>query len=65
MHKIAFIMLRHVNSVQTNLLWKTNIQHIRKYYDYPIIIIDDNSDLNYIDEKEESYSKRRSRISGC
>ena len=56
MHKIAFIMLRHVNSVQTNLLWKTNIQHIRKYYDYPIIIIDDNSDLNYIDEKEESYS---------
>ena len=55
MHKIAFIMLRHVNSVQTNLLWKTNIHHIRKYYDYPIIIIDDNSDLNYIDEKEESY----------
>lgn len=55
MHKVAFIMLRHVNSVQTNLLWKTNIKHIRKYYDYPIIIIDDNSDLNYIDEKEESY----------
>ena len=59
MHKIAFIMLRHVNSVQTNLLWKTNIHHIRKYYDYPIIIIDDNSDLNYIDEKEESYPNVR------
>lgn len=59
MHKIAFIMLRHVNSVQTNLLWKTNIHHIRKYYDYPIIIIDDNSDLNYIDETEESYPNVR------
>ena len=59
MHEIAFIMLRHVNSIQSNLLWKTNIEHIRKYYDYPIIIIDDNSDLNFIDEKEESYQNVR------
>jgi hypothetical protein len=44
--------LRHVNNKNTNLLWKTNIKNIRKYYNNKIYIIDDNSCQEFINENE-------------
>lgn len=49
----GFIILRHVNSEKTNEYWKLSYDSVRKYYpEYKIIIIDDNSDYNFITEKE-------------
>lgn len=39
----GFIMLRHVNSAQTDEYWKLAYESIRKYYSNLIVIIDDNS----------------------
>lgn len=45
----GFIMLRHVNNEQTNVYWNKCYDCIRKYYpEHPIVIIDDNSNKNYI-----------------
>ena len=46
--KIGFIILRHVNSEVTNKYWIECYNCIRKFYNDKIIIIDDNSDYNYI-----------------
>ena len=54
-YPIAFIILRHVNNEKVNLLWKTNIKNIRKYYDYPIFIIDDNSNYDFIDQTLDQF----------
>lgn len=44
---IGFIILRHVNSIKTNLYWQKCYDCIRLFYaDNKIIIIDDNSDDN-------------------
>ena len=40
---LGFILLRHVNSEQSNEYWKLAYASIRKYYTNPIVIIDDNS----------------------
>ena len=49
MSTFGFIILRHVNSVSTDQYWKHCYESIRKYYpDNWIIIIDDNSNLEYI-----------------
>ena len=48
----GFIILRHVNNKNTNLLWKTNIKNIRKYYNNKIYIIDDDSCKEFINENE-------------
>lgn len=45
---IGFIIIRHVNSNKTNFLWKECYYSIRKYYSNKIIIIDDNSDTNFL-----------------
>jgi len=45
---IGFIIIRHVNSEITNLLWQECYKCIRVFYDNPIVIIDDNSDSNFI-----------------
>jgi len=51
MTSIGFIMLRHVNNELTNKYWIYCYYHIRKYYPENIIlIIDDNSNYNYISE---------------
>jgi hypothetical protein len=48
-NKIGFIMLRHVNSENTNKYWIYSYECIRKYYpDNYILIIDDNSNYEYI-----------------
>lgn len=40
----GFIILRHVNSPQTNLYWNHSVQCIQQHYPYvKIVIIDDNS----------------------
>lgn len=53
MDKIGFIILRHVNSEITNKYWIVCYDHIRKYYpDNSIIIIDDNSNYEYITDKK-------------
>jgi len=45
----GFILLRHVNSFKTNLYWNQSIRLLRKYYpNNNIIIIDDNSNLEYL-----------------
>jgi hypothetical protein len=53
MEKIGFIMLRHVNNELTNKYWIHCYECIRKYYpEYPILIIDDNSNYAYITERD-------------
>jgi hypothetical protein len=46
---LGFIITRHVNSENTNDIWKNCINLIRKFYnDVQIIIIDDGSNYNFI-----------------
>lgn len=45
---IGFIIIRHVISERTNLLWQECYKCIRKFYDNKIIIIDDDSDSTYL-----------------
>lgn len=46
---LGFIMLRHVNSQETNKYWIDSYTSIRKYYpENDILIIDDNSNNKYI-----------------
>ena len=40
---LGFILLRHVNSEESNQYWKVAYQSIRHYYTNPIVIIDDHS----------------------
>jgi hypothetical protein len=45
----GFIITRHVNSEKTNKYWNHNIKLLRTLYPFKkIIIIDDNSDYNYV-----------------
>lgn len=45
----GFIMTRHVNSEITNNYWNQSIKCIRKFYpDVKIIVIDDNSNYNFV-----------------
>lgn len=53
MEKIGFIILRYVNSELTNKYWIHCYNSIRKYYpENLILIIDDNSDSQYLTEME-------------
>jgi hypothetical protein len=53
---IGFIILRHVNSTKTNKYWIECYKRIRLYYpNEKIIIIDDNSNYNFI-TKENLYN---------
>jgi hypothetical protein len=53
MGEIGFIVLRHVNSELTNKYWIHSVNSIRKYYpENKILIIDDNSDYNYVTDEE-------------
>lgn len=45
---IGFIIIRYVNSERTNKLWQECYKCIRVFYDNPIVIIDDNSDSNFL-----------------
>jgi len=46
----GFIVLRHVNKKEVNLIWNHNIKLLRKHYpNTKILIIDDNSNQEYIE----------------
>jgi len=52
MDSIGFIVLRHVNSAQTNKYWQLCYDCIRRFYpENKIVIIDDNSNKAYLTEK--------------
>jgi hypothetical protein len=44
----GFIMIRYVKCEQTNKSWIRCYESIRKFYNAPIIIIDDNSKMEYV-----------------
>jgi hypothetical protein len=46
--KYGFIIVRHVNSEKTNNYWNESYKCIRKHYNNKILIIDDNSNYEYI-----------------
>lgn len=46
----GFIIIRHVNSAITNEYWKECYTCIRRFYDNPIVIIDDSSNKDYLVE---------------
>jgi len=50
-NNMGIIITRHVYNVKTNCYWNLSVQTIRKYYpSIPIVIIDDNSNLDYVKE---------------
>jgi hypothetical protein len=50
--QIGFIILRHVNNELTNMYWNHCYDCVRNYYpDNLIVIIDDNSNYEYINER--------------
>ena len=50
---IGFIILRHVNNEKTNMYWQKCYKNIRQFYpENDIIIIDDNSHYEYINNEE-------------
>ena len=52
MDSLGFIVLRHVNNNKTNKYWIHSYNCIRKFYPENIIlIIDDNSNYNYVTTK--------------
>jgi len=50
---LGFIIIRHINNDVNALFWKENYTCIRKYYDNPIIIIDDNSNKDLITDESD------------
>jgi hypothetical protein len=55
MVSIGFIILRHVNSEKTGKYWKISYESIRKFYpENNIMIIDDNSNYEFIDTNYEN-----------
>ena len=52
--KMGFIISRHVRDVTTNYYWNFAVQSIRKHYPHlQIVIIDDNSDYNFVKQFTE------------
>jgi hypothetical protein len=49
----GFVIVRHVNSEQTNEYWKECYTCIRNHYEGPILIVDDNSDPEFLKEDIE------------
>jgi len=50
----GFIMTRHVNSQTTNNYWNNSIKCIRRFYpDVKIIVIDDNSNYDFVKAQHE------------
>ena len=61
--QIGFIILRHVNSELTNKYWIKCVNSIRQYYpENKILIIDDNSNYEYITEENLKFGPERDKI---
>ena len=55
--KFVFIMVRHIDSELTNKYWIESYHCIRKFYpDIKIIIIDDNSNNEYLNDNNNEFS---------
>jgi hypothetical protein len=52
MENVGFIIVRHVNSDITNKYWQESYTCIRKFYNNPIMIVDDNSNKEYLSNIE-------------
>jgi hypothetical protein len=53
-NNFGFIMTRHVNSQTTNNYWNNSIKCIRRFYpDVKIIVIDDNSNYEFVKQYHE------------
>lgn len=51
---IGFIITRHVNTPESNKVWIQCVKQIHKFYpDYPIVILDDNSNMEFVNEDDE------------
>ena len=51
----GFIISRHVNSEKTDKYWKHSIRLLRRLYPYvKIVVIDDNSDTNFLTELSDN-----------
>ena len=48
-NEIGFVILRHVMSKETNMYWQECYDWVRKFYDWPILIVDDNSNEEFVD----------------
>ena len=56
---IGFIILRHVNTLETDQYWKHCYKCIRKFYpENYILIIDDNSNQEFISNDETLYNTK-------
>lgn len=56
-NELGFIILRHVNSSETNGYWQRCYDCIREYYkENPIMIVDDNSNYNYVSLNKKLYN---------
>jgi hypothetical protein len=49
---IGFIIVRHVNSEKTNNYWIESYKSIRNFYKNKIIIVDDNSNYEYVKSED-------------
>ena len=47
---LGFIIIRHVNNKMTDYYWKECYKCIRTFYDNPIMIIDDSSNREFLNE---------------
>ena len=55
MDNYGFIITRHVNSAKTNKYWNNSIRCIRRFYPYKkIVIIDDNSNLEFLTAENDN-----------
>lgn len=56
MCSFGFLVLRHVNSEATNRIWNHCYHCLRMFYpEHPIVIIDDNSDQEYLQPTSDLY----------
>ena len=53
--QLGFIITRHINSETTSKYWIECYQRIRAFYREPIIIIDDNSNPEFLKYNENDF----------
>ena len=58
----GFIIIRHVASEGTNTLWKEAYKSIRNFYQEPILIVDDNSNQEIINNDKDKLVLKNAKI---
>ena len=58
----GFIIIRHVASEGTNTLWKEAYKSIRNFYQEPILIVDDNSNQEIINNDKDKLVVKNTKI---